>query len=45
MIIMQGQRHLLEVVGATHAVGGLAYLLDSGHQQAYQHRDNGDDNQ
>ena len=43
--VVASQRELLEVVGATHPVGRLAHLLYRWNQQAYQHRDDGDDHQ
>src|SRR5262249_16218412 len=45
VIVVQGQRDLLEVVGALRASGGLAHLLDSGEQQADEDRDDRDHHQ
>src|SRR5262249_60787236 len=42
---MDGDAELFEVVGAGHAGGGGADLLDGGQQQADQHRDDGYDYQ
>jgi hypothetical protein len=39
VVVVAGQPDLLEVVGALHAVGGVADLLDRGQQQADQDRD------
>jgi hypothetical protein len=38
-VVVQGKSPLLEVVGAFHAIGGLADLLHRGQQQADQDRD------
>ena len=44
-VVVRGQADLLHVVGAAHAVGGLAHFLHGWNQQAHQHRDDGDHHQ
>ncbi len=43
--VVHGDAELLQVVGAAHAVGGFAHLLDRGDQETDQHGDDGDDHQ
>src|SRR5262249_16070987 len=45
VVVVQGEADLFEVVGAAHAVGGLADLLHGGQEQANQDANNGDDDQ
>jgi hypothetical protein len=40
VVVVERDADLPEVVGAVHAAGGLAHLLDSRQQQAHQQADN-----
>ena len=45
MVVVDGERELLEVVAALHAGGGLADLLDGRQQEADEDGDDGDHHQ
>ncbi len=44
-VVVGCQPNLFQVVGAAHAVGGLAYFLYGGYQQTNQNCDDGDNHQ
>src|SRR5262249_36406237 len=45
VIIMDSNPHLMEIVGATHAIGGFPHLLHSRDKQANQYGDNGNNHE
>ena len=45
MIVLQSQANLSHVVGAHDAIGGFARLLNRGHEQSHQERNDADDDQ
>src|SRR5581483_6926692 len=43
--IVHGHADLLEIIGASNAIAGLAHLLHCGHQHAHENCDDGDDHE